>query len=313
MNIKEEKKMEKICIVLVNYNGKSYNDKCLASIFESTVADQIQVVVVDNHSSDGSRESLYEKWGNDNRVHIIALDENAGFAKANNVGLRWAMKNGITHYLLLNNDTEIEPDAIECMWKCHEENDCIVTPKIYYADQKNVLWSVGGRFTPVIKKPVQVALNERDSDKYNQNRDCDFANGCALFFDEDILNRTGLLDESFFLYYEDTEFSARAQKKGIRIRYCADAKIYHKVNGSTKGNHSQVNVYYITRNWLIYCKMYLGWKIGLFWAYFTLNRLAWGIIWLMQGKPQMLKAMMQGIKDYFVWVRKPDMYCDKYQ
>lgn len=304
--------MEKIGIILVNYNGVIYNDKCLLSIFNSTVSDKIQVVVVDNHSSDGSREELHQRWGADNRVHIIDLDENVGFAKANNVGLRWAMEKGITHYLLLNNDTEIASDAVEKMWQCHEENNCIVTPKIYYADQRDILWSAGGRFTPVIKKPVQIGLNEKDSYKYSQSLDCDFANGCAMLLDDDILKKTGLLDESFFLYYEDTEFSARASKEGVRIRYCADAKVYHKVNGSTKGNHSRANVYYITRNWLIYGKMHLGWKMCLFWLYFLPNRLVWGVIWLVQRKPQMLNAMIQGIKDYFVWMHKPNLYSDKF-
>ena len=77
--------MEKICVILVNYNGKEYNDKCIDSIFSSTIAEKIQIVVVDNASSDGSRESLREKWDGDKRVHIIDLAENSGFAKANNV------------------------------------------------------------------------------------------------------------------------------------------------------------------------------------------------------------------------------------
>ena len=305
--------MEKVCIILVNYNGAVYNDKCLVSIFNSTVSDKIQVVVVDNCSTDGSRENLYEKWGNDGRIHMIDLVENVGFAKANNIGLKWAGSVGIPHYLLLNNDTEIAPDAIENMWKCHEEHNCIVTPKIYYADQRDLLWSAGGRFTPVIKKPVQTGLNEKDSDKYNQDVDCGFANGCALFLDEKILKQTGFLDESFFLYYEDTEFSARARKQGVKIRYCAEAKVYHKVNGSTKGNYSWANVYYITRNWLIYSKMHLGGKMWLFWLYFLPNRLVWILIWLMQRKPEMLKAVWQGIRDYFIWLHKPDTYSDKLQ
>lgn len=303
--------MEKICVILVNYNGKEYNDKCIDSIFNSTIAEKIQIVVVDNASSDGSRESLHEKWDCDKRVHIIDLAENSGFAKANNVAIRWAMGNGITHYLMLNNDTEIEPDAIEKMWKCHEKNACIVTPKIFYADKSNILWCAGGRFSPIIMKPVQIGENEENSEKYNKDYDCDFANGCAIFLDEQILQNTGLLDESFFLYYEDTEFSMRARKKGIPIRYCADAIIYHKVNGSTKGNQSYRNVYYITRNWLIYEKMYLGNKLWIFGIYFLLNRLVWGGIWIFQRKPQMFKAICLGIKDYFIWAYKPGLYHDK--
>lgn len=303
--------MEKICVILVNYNGKEYNDKCIDSIFSSTIAEKIQIVVVDNASSDGSRESLHEKWDGNKRVHIIDLAENSGFAKANNVAIRWAIENGITHYLLLNNDTEIEIDAIEKMWKCHEENACIVTPKIFYADKSNILWCAGGKFSPIIMKPVQIGENEENSEKYNKDYDCGFANGCAIFFDEHILQKTGLLDESFFLYYEDTEFSMRAGKCGVGIRYCAGAIVYHKVNGSTKGNQNYRNVYYITRNWLIYAKKHLGKKLIIFWIYFLLNRLAWCVTWMMAGRFQMCRATFMGIKDYFVWAHKPDLYCDK--
>lgn len=303
--------MEQVCVILVNYNGKKYNDKCIESIFNSTIAGQLQVIIVDNASSDGSTERLHEKWGGDHRVHIIELDENVGFAKANNVGIRWAMKNRIAYYLLLNNDTEVEPDAIERMWRCHEEYACIVTPKILYADKSNVLWCAGGKFSPIIMKPVQIGQNKENSEKYNRDYECDFANGCAVFLDEQILQKTGLLDESFFLYYEDTEFSMRARKQGIRIRYCAEAVIYHKVNGSTKGNQNYRNIYYITRNWLIYEKMYLGNKLWMFGIYFLLNRLAWAGIWIVTGKPQMCRAIFMGIRDYFIWAYKPDLYSDK--
>ena len=303
--------MEQICVILVNYNGLKYNDKCIESIFNSTIAEQLRIVVVDNASSDGSRESLHKKWDCDQRIYIIDADENLGFAKANNLGICWAMKNGITHYLLLNNDTEIEPDAIEMMWKCHEEFDCIVTPKIFYADKRNILWCAGGRFTSIIRKSVQIGEGEKDSEKYTQDYYCDFANGCAVFLDEQIIQKTGLLDESFFLYYEDTEFSMRAEKLGIPIRYCAEAVIYHKVNGSTKGNQSYRNVYYITRNWLICEKLYLGKTLWIFWVYFLLNRFLWSGIWLITGRYQMCWAVFIGIRDYFVWVHSPDLYKDK--
>lgn len=303
--------MEKICVILVNYNGKEYNDKCIDSIFNSTIVERIQIVVIDNDSSDGSRERLHKKWDCDERIHIIDLAENSGFAKANNIGIHWAMKNGITNYLMLNNDTEIEPDAIEKMWRCHEENACIVTPKIFYADKSNILWCAGGRFSPIIMKPVQIGENKENSERYNKDYNCDFANGCAIFFDEKILKRTGFLDESFFLYYEDTEFSMRAKQKGIPIRYCAEAVVYHKVNGSTKGNQNYRNVYYITRNWLIYAKKRLGKKIWIFWIYFLANRLIWGGIWIVTGKPRMCQAIYMGIRDYLIWKYKPELYSDK--
>ena len=97
----------------------------------------------------------------------------------------------------------------------------------------------------------------------------------------------------------------------MRIRYCAEAIIYHKVNGSTRGNQSYRNVYYITRNWLIYAKKHLKNKLIIFEIYFLLNRLAWCGIWIVTGKAQMCRAIFMGIRDYFVWAYKPDLYSDK--
>ena len=89
-----------------------------------------------------------------------------------------------------------------------------------------------------------------------------------------------------------------AAKAGIKICYCYEAMVYHKVNGSTMGNASPANAYYISRNWLMCNHKYLGRKYGLFLVYYALNRCAWMIIWLLQGKTRMAGAVLQGIKDY---------------
>lgn len=244
--------MEKeIGVILVNYNGKEYNDKCIASILRSTISERVQVVVVDNASTDGSLAMLQKTWEADEQVTILELDKNYGFSKANNEGIRIAMEQGMKYFLLLNNDTEIEPDAIEHMLVRQQERGAIVVPKILYADKRDVIWCAGGNFSSVIKKPVQRGLNQVDKGQFDSSGECQFANGCALFLSKEIIEKNGFLDERFFLYYEDTEYSMRAKENGIKIWYCADAVVYHKVNGSTKGNEKPANAYYITRNWLL--------------------------------------------------------------
>ena len=109
---------EKLSVILVNYNGKRYNDKCIASILKSQGKEQIQVVVVDNASTDGSLEALRQNWGADERVYIISLDRNYGFSKANNEGIKWAAAQGYQYIMLLNNDTEIEPQTVYRMLEC---------------------------------------------------------------------------------------------------------------------------------------------------------------------------------------------------
>lgn len=288
---------ERVGVILVNYNGLQYNDKCIESILRSTIKEQIYIIVVDNASTDASLRELVKRWGNHQQVQIIPLKENLGFSRANNEGIQAALKQGIEYFLLLNNDTEIEPYTIEKMVESQKQTRAIVVPKVYYADRPEIVWCAGGEFSHIIKKPRQIGLNQLDKPQFQVSRYCDFANGCCLLLTKEIVEKVGFLDECFFLYYEDTEYSMRAMAKDVLIWYCADAIIYHKVNGSTKGNINSDNVYYITRNWLIFNKIHNKRRI-LFYMYFALNRLVWVIIWLLQGKRDSVEALLEGIEDF---------------
>ncbi|MDE6846687.1 MAG: glycosyltransferase family 2 protein [Lachnospiraceae bacterium] len=297
---------KEISVILINYNGKKYNDACISSILGSTIAKRIQIVVVDNASTDDSLSALRGRWGGHEQIHLIELNDNYGFSKANNEGIRWSMEQGIDYYLLLNNDTEIEPDTIEQMMRCGQKTKNIVVPKVLYADRKNVIWCAGGTFTPVLWKTIQSGLDQTDSGQFDVSGECLFANGCALLLSREIVERTGFLDERFFLYYEDVEYSMRAAQNSIGIYYCAEAVVYHKVNGSTGGNERPANAYYITRNWLL-CNSLCMWhgeaisgklRFLLFIAYFACNRLAWLLIWFIQGKRGMCTALLQGVRDF---------------
>lgn len=290
---------EKISVILVNYNGGDYNDNCMMSVFASTIKERLEVIVVDNGSTDGSLEDLEARWGEDGRVHILPLEQNYGFSRANNEGIKWALAQGRKYFLLLNNDTEIEADTIELLEACYRETEGIVVPKVLYADRPETIWCAGGTFSRIIRKAAQRGLNEIDKGQYDKSCNCDFANGCCMFLSDKIIDKLGFLDERFFLYYEDTEYSLRAEKKDVPVRYCAEAKIYHKVNGSTKGNEKPDNAYYITRNWLLCNQMHMtAGRFLLFRMYFVLNRTAWALIWLSQGKRDMVRAVFRGFRDF---------------
>ena len=288
----------KIGVILVNYNGDKYNDKCIISILKSTIKEQLYIIVVDNASTDNSLKNLTEKWQNNSQVQIVALDDNYGFSKANNEGIKAAISKGIDKYLLLNNDTEIEPYTIERMLESQEKTGAIIVPKVFFADKPDTVWCAGGEFSGIIKKPRQIGLNQKDTVEFQAGRYCGFANGCCMLLDRNIVDKIGFLDERFFLYYEDTEYSLRAAKNGIKIWYCAKAIVYHKVNGSTKGNDNPDSAYYITRNWLLCNKLSYGKINWLFGLYFALNRLAWAAIWLCMGKKELVSALWQGICDF---------------
>ena len=291
--------MKSISIILVNYNGKKYNDKCIESILKSTIASQLQIVIVDNASTDGSLKLLQDNWGKNSQITIISLDKNYGFSEANNVGIRWAEKNGSDYFLILNNDTEIAKDAVEKMLDAYQKTGAMIVPKIVYADQPDTIWYAGGQFSKIIWKPLPRGMNQKDIGQYDCSRQCSFANGCSIFMSKKIIQQLGLLDEKFFLYYEDTEYSLRARESQVAVWYCAEATVFHKVNGATMGNDRPDSAYYIARNWLICNRKWMNkGRFTLFLCYFIPNRITWMIIWLISGRVNNIISTIEGIRDY---------------
>lgn len=289
----------KLAVVLVNYNGKQYNTACIESLRAAHGVGVKKIIVVDNASQDGSVEILREQYGRDEEIELIELDDNYGFSYANNVGIRRAGEWGADYVLLLNNDTEIEPDLLLRLEECAQRHpDSMIVPKIYYSDDRKRIWSAGGSVSLLIRKVRHIGLNEMDEGQFEREAQIGFATGCCLFIPMEVIRRAGELDERFFLYYEDTEYSFRLQKLGIAIYYCPQAVMYHKVGASTKGADSPLCAYYIARNWLLCNRLHLGGRYPLFLAYYAVNRAACCLVWLIQGKAALIHATLRGIGDY---------------
>ncbi len=289
---------DKICVILVNYNGKKYNEACIESVLKSTCKESLCIAVVDNASTDGSLERLKEVYADKASIHYINMDDNYGFSRANNEGIKWALSQNYKYVMLLNNDTEIEPWTIEKMISLQRATDDVVVPKILYADKRDTIWCAGGELSSVIMKPKHRGTGEKDKGQYDRNERCTFANGCCILLTDQMICELGLLNEKFFLYYEDTEYSMRAKERGIGISYCGEAIVYHKVNGSTKGNENPANAYYISRNWLICNKLHMKAGFSLFCLYYMLNRFCWIMIWFIKGRKDLILAVWKGISDF---------------
>lgn len=298
---REERKVTsmKLAVILVNYNGKKYNTACIDSVLASAGMEELAVIVVDNASQDDSVRLLEERYAGNERLECIRLDDNYGFSRANNVGIDRARERGADYVLLLNNDTEITPDMLLRLWECAKRHPgSVIVPKIYYSDDRKRLWSAGGSFSTIIKKAKHTGLNEMDVGQYDREREIGFATGCCLLIPMEVIGKAGTLDERFFLYYEDTEYSFRLHEMGISVYYCPQAVMYHKVGASTKGADSALCAYYIARNWLLCSRLHLGWRYPVFLSYYALNRTACCLLWLVRGKKELVKATWRGIGDY---------------
>lgn len=289
----------KLAVILVNYNGATYNSACIESILANRDAGELRIIVVDNASQDGSMRLLEERYAGDERLELIRLDDNYGFSGANNVGIRRAGEWGANAVLLLNNDTETAPDMLSGLRECAERHpDSVIAPKIYYSDDRKRLWSAGGSFSAVIKKARHTGLNETDGGQYDREKEIGFATGCCLWIPMEVIRRAGTLDERFFLYYEDTEYSLRLNRLGISIYYCPRAVLYHKVGASSKGADSPLCAYYIARNWLLCDRMHLGWRYPLFLLYYAANRTVCCLLWLISGRRTLVRATCRGVLDH---------------
>lgn len=289
----------KLAVILVNYNGKKYNTACIESILANVGMEELKIVVVDNASQDASMRLLEEQYAKDGRLEFIRLDDNYGFSRANNEGISRAKAWGADAVVLLNNDTEIASDMLSRLWECAGRHPgCMIAPKIYYGDDRKRIWSAGGSVSPIIKKVRHIGLDEADEGQYDRETEIRFATGCCLWIPMSVIDEAGTLDERFFLYYEDTEYSFRLCKLGIPTYYCPKAVMYHKVGASTKGADSPLCAYYIARNWLLCSRLQLGRRYPVFLLYYVINRTVCCLLWLLRGKGALVRATWLGVRDF---------------
>ncbi len=228
-----------ISIIIVNYNGEGLLQSCLESVYAQHYAD-IEVIVVDNGSRDGSAEYLKEHFPH---VFTLSLAKNVGFPAANNEGLRYARG---AYILLLNNDAEVSKDCITNLHAAMEADPTagICATKILVAG-RDLIDSAGDGFSSNLKgfkrgegKPAHL---------YNGSEYVFGACAGAAMYRKKMIEEIGFLDDDFFLIYEDTDFNLRAQLAGWKVRYVPSARVHHKVR-STIGDMSDIAIFYSLRN-----------------------------------------------------------------
>lgn len=235
-----------ISIILVNYNGAMDTIECIRSIRRSSGI-EYRIIVVDNASTDDSVVKLNEE--NNNTFELLIAKENRGFSSGNNIGINRALELGTDYILLLNNDTLIESDTIQKLVDgLRNYKDCGITVgKILFENDRNKIWYAGGEFNCKTARAWHWHCTEQDDLTPETDTKVTFATGCCMCIPVEVINKVGLMDESFFLYHEDVDYCLRVSRAGYQIMYIPDARIYHKVSSSTGGN-SKMAQYYKTRN-----------------------------------------------------------------
>lgn len=244
----------RIAILILCFNGRSDTLACLGSLAQLTYpSDRVDTIIIDNASTDGTSAAVQSRYPN---ITLIETKANLGFAAGNNAGLHYVLAHGYDYVLLLNNDTEVAPDLIEQLVSVAESEPAIgvVGPTICYYNRPDIIWSAGGHIDWQHGTSSMNRLGLPIDTSHTQPKDVDFVSGCALLCKCAILEQIGLLDERFFMYYEETEWCVRATRAGFRIVHAPQARVLHKIPLDARAEQPYV-AYYMTRNRLLFLQV----------------------------------------------------------
>ncbi|MFN5422041.1 MAG: glycosyltransferase family 2 protein [bacterium] len=289
----------RVAIILVNWNGYELTKACLQSI-RSVETVPHTLIVVDNNSDDRSGEKLKSAFP---EIQLIQLPTNTGFTGGNNIGIDWALQNNFDYILLLNNDTLIYTDFLLPMIKFLDENADYAgaQPKILLAKNRNIIWNAGGSYLNYFGSTSSIGIGEKDLGQYDDEKDTAWITGCAFLVRSTVVKEIGKLDDRFFAYYEDVDWSLRMKKKGYKLRYLPKAQILHVVAGSSIGKSTkQGNVpakihFYRIRNHLFLIRKHANpLAFILSYAYQTIKNTAFVFYFLVNLKFEKLQAVIKG-------------------
>lgn len=232
-----------VYIIILNYNGYQDTIECLESLRNLTYSNYT-VVVCDNDSSDGSEKEILE-WASQNRkifrFKFLQTGHNLGFAGGNNVGIRYALANGADYIWLLNNDTTVESSALTFMVRYMEDNKNIGvcgSRLLSYYDHDQIA-GLGGWYNPVFGTSGHI-LYKNDLTKLA------YIIGASMLFRRDLFENIGLLQDDYFLYYEELDIAERIRGK-YEMGVSLNSIVYHKEGASIK-NESSFSAFYLLKN-----------------------------------------------------------------
>lgn len=245
-----------VSIVTINYRQAEVTNALLASL-RAVQSPAFEVIIVDNASG---KEDVIKLDLSDEYVSLIRNDKNLGFAGGNNVGIRQAKGEYI---LLLNNDTVVAPDFMTHMVHTFETYPKVgaVSPKIRYFDQPDTIQYAGfSEMNPFTMRMHAIGYQEKDEGQYNTPRYTPFAHGCAMMVPRAVIEEVGEMPETYFLYYEEHDWSTQIRRAGYSIYYQPDSLVLHKESISVQKN-SPLKTYYLNRNRILYLRRNLrGWS-----------------------------------------------------
>ncbi|MGQ0679150.1 MAG: glycosyltransferase [Actinomycetota bacterium] len=234
-----------VSIVVLNFNGKHFLDSCLESLFSQNYPESMEVVVVDNGSSDGSVDHIRTQWPN---ARLLELETNLGFAGGINAGVGHARGEFVA---LINNDAVAHKDWLRHGLAGFKKGSdvAVVGSKILTLDGKSIDYA-GGALS-FYGHGFKIGVGEPDEGQYNRPGETLFASGCALFVPRDLFLEVGGFDEDFFAFFEDVDLGWRLWLLGHRVLYEPASVVYHRHHGTADALGEERERFLLERNALM--------------------------------------------------------------
>jgi len=268
----------KVSVITVNWNNFSDSAECLESLKKVTYPNY-EVIVVDNGSVGDDVSLLKQRFGDS--IKVILNERNSGFAGGCNIGIRDALARGADYVVLLNNDTMVAPDFLEALVSVAQSDKSVGVAggKVLCYELPELIWFAGGIINYRTGRTPIIGSGETDKGQYNEMAKVDWISGCFLFISREVLQAVGALDERFFFGWEDVDISVRAARKGFKVLYVPESRIWHKGFGIGKRDRLMgMPVYYATRGQFLFMdKHFAKLQLALAWLHFavTFPKSAW--------------------------------------
>lgn len=244
---------DKYNIIIVNYNSGKNLLNCLLSLQNQTNDLQLKTVIVDNNSQDDSLIVIKQKYP---YLKIILNNNNLGFAKANNIAIKYCLEKGADYIYLINPDTISQSGSISSLLKTIKthKNIGIVSPVLKVRKDGKELYDIGAGFNKILGRTKHIHQNN----KLNGDIEQELVSGCAMLIKKEVFKKINYFDEQFFLYFEDSDFCLRAKKAGFKIMIAAKALVDHKISSSFE-EKSWKKIYYLAQSNILFIKKNVCW------------------------------------------------------
>jgi GT2 family glycosyltransferase len=302
------KTIKEIAIIIVDWNGVEVTRNCLNSLKKLNPSSDftVEIILVDNASTIPVKEQLSTDFP---FIHYFRNENNLGFTGGNNTGIRYALERKSDYFLLLNNDTTVEPDFLQQLFDFMEANPetGAVQPKIYFEHEKTLLWNGSNGFMDVFGHTHVRGYRKKTAQKYEKVREQKWLTACAMMFNLSLLKDSELvlMNEHYFTNYEDVEQSFRIRRAGFKLYYVPQSVVYHVAGYSTntrkktkEGFTHPFMVYMNTRNRLLVIREYSPWYFypTIFLFHFTYYSLLL-CYFLIRNRRQKFKKVLEAIRD----------------